>query len=41
MSQRVVADLRHAQSFEVMAKRQGLLELIERLFFGNLKLCFA
>jgi hypothetical protein len=41
MSQRVVADLRYAQSFEVVAKWKGLLELIERPFSDNLKLSFA
>jgi hypothetical protein len=41
MPQRVVAYLRYAQSSEVVAKRQGLLELIERPFFDNLELSFA
>jgi len=36
MSQRVVACLRYAQSFEVVAKRKGLLELIEKLFLSDL-----
>ena len=41
MSQRVVADMRYEQSFEVVAKQKGLLELIERPFFDNLKLSFS
>jgi hypothetical protein len=37
MPQRVVADMCYAQSSEVVAKWKGLLELIERSFFDNLK----
>ena len=37
MSQRVVADMRYAQSSEVVAKWQGLLELIARSFLDNLE----
>jgi len=41
MSQRVVAYLCYAQSFEVVAKWKGLLELVGRLFLGDLKRNFA
>jgi len=36
MSQRMVGYLCYAQSFEVVANWQGLLELIERLFLSDL-----
>jgi len=41
MLQRVVAYMCYTQPSEVVAKWKGLLGLIERPFFDNLKLSFA
>ena len=41
MSQRVVADMRYAQSSEVVAKRKSLLELTIAPFLGKLTSNFA